>query len=248
MRVLSASELLQVWEKGLNQSFLQRALILLASACPERSLEELAQLSIGQRDLLLLTLRELMFGSQLLGVVSCPSCSDHLELNFKVADIQVETKLPPDAELSLDLADYQVQFRLPNSIDLAATTAQITILEAPLAAQQLLLERCLLAVSLQGKTQTIEQLPAHVLEAIAEQMALADPQADILLSLTCPTCSHRWKSVFDIVSYFWSEINTWAVRLLREVHILASAYGWREADILAMTPYRRQLYLEMVGR
>ena len=79
-------------------------------------------------------------------------------------------------------------------------------------------------------------------------MAEADPQADIQLALSCPACGHQWLSTFDIVSFFWSEINAWAYRILREVHILASAYGWREADILAMSPYRRQLYLEMVSK
>jgi hypothetical protein len=34
---------------------------------------------------------------------------------------------------------------------------------------------------------------------------------------------------------------------LREVHTLAWAYGWREADILAMSPARRQFYIELVG-
>jgi hypothetical protein len=34
--------------------------------------------------------------------------------------------------------------------------------------------------------------------------------------------------------------------VLREVHILASAYGWREDDILAMSPARRRIYLEML--
>jgi len=52
--------------------------------------------------------------------------------------------------------------------------------------------------------------------------------------------------MFDIVSFFWSEICVQAKRLLREVHILARAYGWREADILSMSAARRQLYLEMV--
>ena len=79
-------------------------------------------------------------------------------------------------------------------------------------------------------------------------MAQADPQADVQLALSCPACSHQWQSVFDIVSFFWSEMNAWAYRILREVHILASAYGWREADILAMSPYRRQLYLKMVSK
>ncbi len=52
--------------------------------------------------------------------------------------------------------------------------------------------------------------------------------------------------MFDVVSFFWSEICVQAKRLLREVHTLARAYGWREADILNMSTARRQFYLEMV--
>jgi hypothetical protein len=33
---------------------------------------------------------------------------------------------------------------------------------------------------------------------------------------------------------------------LREVHVLASANGWSEAEILALSPQRRQRYLEIV--
>jgi hypothetical protein len=54
--------------------------------------------------------------------------------------------------------------------------------------------------------------------------------------------------MFDIVPYLWTEINAWAMRLLREIHSLATAYGWREADILAMSAVRRHWYLEMIGR
>ncbi len=79
-------------------------------------------------------------------------------------------------------------------------------------------------------------------------MNRADPQADVQLNLSCPSCNHNWQMVFDIVSFFWSEIHTWAQQMLREVHILASAYGWYEADILVMSPSRRQFYLQMVGR
>jgi hypothetical protein len=79
-------------------------------------------------------------------------------------------------------------------------------------------------------------------------MGEADPQAEVQLALACPACRHQWQVSFDIVSYFWSEINARSQRLLWEVHALASAYGWREADILAISPQRRQFYLEMVGQ
>jgi hypothetical protein len=35
--------------------------------------------------------------------------------------------------------------------------------------------------------------------------------------------------------------------LLTEVHRLAQAYGWREAEILALSEARRHAYLELVG-
>jgi hypothetical protein len=78
-------------------------------------------------------------------------------------------------------------------------------------------------------------------------MGQAEPLADLSLAATCPACGHNWQILFDIVSYFWSEINAWSLRLMREVHSLASAYGWREADILAMSAWRRQRYLELIG-
>jgi hypothetical protein len=89
-------------------------------------------------------------------------------------------------------------------------------------------------------------LPGEIVAQLTEQIGRADPDADISLDLSCPACDHRWQIAFDIVTFFWAEINSLAKRLLREVHTLARAYGWREADILAMSAARRQAYLEMV--
>ncbi|HXI74354.1 MAG TPA: hypothetical protein VNG94_02120, partial [Pyrinomonadaceae bacterium] len=86
-----------------------------------------------------------------------------------------------------------------------------------------------------------------VTDAVAKRMAEADPQADLRLDLSCPACGHRWQALFDIDSFFWSEINAWAQRVLTEVHALASAYGWRERDILDLSPRRRQFYLGLVS-
>ena len=79
-------------------------------------------------------------------------------------------------------------------------------------------------------------------------MAEADPQADVQLALVCPACGHTWQATFEIVSFLWAELSAWAERTLADVHALASTYGWREADILAMSARRRQRYLELAGR
>jgi hypothetical protein len=64
--------------------------------------------------------------------------------------------------------------------------------------------------------------------------------------LCCSSCKRELQAELDIVSFFWTEINSWAMRMLREIHSLASTYGWTESDILAMSAARRQVYLELV--
>jgi len=243
MDALTSHQLLAVWETGQDRSPAERALALLAAACSTVSPETLAELSIGQRDARLLRLREWAFGSQLAGVADCPQCGERVEMRFAVDDIITSGEIEPPGPLSLDVEDYDLIFRLPNSSDLMA---------APRggernAIKQALVERCVLQAGHQGAEIEAAQLPDNVIAAISRRMAVADPQADIQLALDCPACGRGWRATFDIVSFFWREIGAWAGRVLREVHILASAYGWREDYILAMSPWRRQIYLDMVG-
>src|SRR5262245_41503832 len=115
MRPFSAAELLEVWERGWAQPPLQRAITLLALACPETAVEDLAKFSIGRRNVSLLTLRTQMFGPQLVSLAKCSGCGNPLELTFTVADI-LEARQPEAAEtLVVRQDDYDVRFRLPNS-------------------------------------------------------------------------------------------------------------------------------------
>lgn len=52
---------------------------------------------------------------------------------------------------------------------------------------------------------------------------------------------------FDIGAYLWEEVDAWADRTLRDVHLLAASYGWSERDILDLSPARRGRYLELAG-
>jgi hypothetical protein len=81
---------------------------------------------------------------------------------------------------------------------------------------------------------------------ITTLISQADPHVEIWLALNCPVCDHRWKITLDITSYLWAEIDRWARRLLSQVHIIASNYGWGESDILALSPLRRQNYLDLI--
>jgi len=243
MKSLSSAELLDIWERGSSQSSIQRALSLLSATCPEVSAEQIVNLSIGQRDGLLLTLREQMFGSQLVSLAVCPGCGDRLELTFSVSDIRTEPVIELASILVARIGGYEVQYRLPNSLDLGEVSGQIDVM----VMRQQLLSRCLISVHYGDKTLATNELPTEIVSTVLKEMAKADPQADVQLALSCPTCNNQWQATFDVVSFFWTEIHAWARRLLQEVHTLASAYSWREADILDMSPQRRQLYLEMIS-
>jgi hypothetical protein len=103
----------------------------------------------------------------------------------------------------------------------------------------LLLERCIELVN-------DSPLSSAVVEKVVAEMAAADPLADTELDLRCPACSAQWLAPFDVVGFLWGEIETWARRALRDVHTLARAYGWAEAEILALSPVRRRAYLDLV--
>jgi hypothetical protein len=243
MHSLSASELLRLWERGLPQRPIERALTLLGASSPEAGLEALSQLSIGARDARLLRLRERTFGPQLKSIAACPQCSERLEFDFTVEEIMAVPENLERALLSLSVGGYEVEFRLPDSLDLLAIASGTEVTQA----ERFLLARCLVSARLDDVEKTLDELPAEVVEAIVGEMGRVDPQADVQLALSCPQCGHLWQLVFDIVSYFWSELNAWAGRVLREVHALASAYGWREEEILALSAWRRQVYLGMIS-
>lgn len=254
MRSLSALELFNIWEWGYNQPSWSKAIRLLTTACPGASVDILSKLSIGQRDAMLLTLREWTFGSQLASRTTCPNCGEPLELNFNVADVRMApVQFEVIEKFSLSVAEYEVSFRLPNTLDIM-TIAQSTVTKATTTekqsetAQQILLERCILAATDKSESLAFNQLPSNIIKAVIAEMAQVDPQANVPLDTSCPACGHEWQLLFDIMSFFWSEINAWAFRILRDVHTLATAYGWCEADILAMSPRRRQLYLDMVRK
>lgn len=253
MHALSASELLSVWERGLSQTPFERALQLLGAASAGESADALARLSVGERDARLLTLREWTFGRQLISLVNCPACGEQLEINLDADALRLRP--PAEAEhaaseaarapLTVAVSGYEVSFRLPNSLDLDAVAAGTPA--AVSDAAQALLSRCLVEARRGGQTVGAAELPPEVAEAIAGRMAAADPQAEVGLALDCPACGAGWQAPFDIESFFWDEIGAWARRTLGEVHVLASSYGWREADILNMSAWRRQYYLDLIG-
>ena len=243
MRSLSDSDLLDIWERTLDQKPAQIGLSILLATSPDVSYDVLSHISIGERDRLLLHLREVIFGSCITGLTRCPECGELLEVTLDVMDIRTE---PKEAEEGLQLVSegYEIRFRLPNCADLKA----ISLCKDPSEARHLILGRCIQGVLYMGSDASLEDIPERLLDGIEERMASADPQADVLIRAACASCKHEWDVIFDISSFLSREIDSWARRTLQDVHNLAAAYGWSEKSILGMSSWRRNCYLDMVNR
>lgn len=249
-----AHELLEAWEHGLSRSPAHRALTLLAAVSPGTPLDDIARLPTGTRDLGLLRLRSELFGDRVEAVCSCPACGEQLDACFDARELLAdETAVaagPPAPTRQLCLRGNRVTARAPSSLDLLAVAGEPDIA----ASRRALLRRCLANAGPGDGTEPADPLPAEfvdtmhgdLVDEVVTQIAALDPRARIELDLTCAACGHAWPAVFDIASFLWAEINAWAHRTLRDVHAIAAAYGWHEADILAISPLRRQCYLEMV--
>jgi hypothetical protein len=263
MLTLSAAELLAAWDRGCQERPPYRPLTLLAAAC-DLPVESLANARIGRTDALLLLLHERTFGPWLDGLTTCPACADELHVEVAVGDLVVpDPVLLPVAERAWITAvesrqvasgGYELEIRAPNGHDAAAAAAAADAAESAAgagirraAARAALLDRCVVARDHEGTLVPATDLPAEVVDTAVVCMAGTDPQADVRLAVTCPTCGTSWEVPVDPGSFLWSEVEAWARRTMLEVHQLAAAYGWSEAEVLTLGPRRRQAYLELIG-
>jgi hypothetical protein len=250
MRRLSAEELLSTWEEGYARPPPERAVLLISRAMPGAKAEEIAGMSIGERDLCLMSLRDLIFGPEIISTGACPECGEDVELAFSSTRLRASKTSDPGAGDSgkdgtaLEVQGYHICFRLPSSLDIMAISGMPDIA----CARKALAERCILEARAGDEACTAESLPDVVLDALSARMGEMDPQGDIQVKMTCPSCGCVWAETFDIESFLWSEVQRWALATMRDIHILASCYGWGERDILAISPWRRRVYIEMVGK
>ncbi|WP_437768989.1 hypothetical protein WMF27_10535 [Sorangium sp. So ce281] len=233
---LRPAAVLAAWEEGLSQGSVERALTLLALALPGVARDEMADLSIGQRDALLLELRARSFGPVAPCVVRCPICQETLEFPVQLPALRVPA--PAAAEGVVTFGDLRLRVRSATSRDLLASACAAD----PVLA---LLERCVTAEHAAAGDPAA--VPAEAAELVAAEMARLDPQADVRFDLSCAACGAAWTTVFDVVAYLWREIESEAQRLLAEVDALARAYCWSELAILEMSRPRRLAYLRLAG-
>ena len=209
------------------------------------------QLSVGDREALLLHLRRATLGDRIDCVATCPdpACGERLDLTLSVGDLLVEpaTDVAHWYEEAFPSAGGEtvVRFRLPTGADQEAI-AGLAATDAVAAARELL-ARCVSPSREGGEGGGAADLADDVVDAVAARMAELDPQAEIRLRFDCAACGRPVDVLFDTASFFFAEIAATADRLFDEIHAIAWYYHWSEDAILDLPRDRRRRYLDLIS-
>jgi len=249
VRALTGELLLTAWDQGTEKHALARGLILLSVALPESNVQQLAQLSLADRNLLLLRLRELSFGPVLQGFGVCLHCSSQLEFAIPAAELieHLESQMC-EGPIAWNEDGIQRQLRPVTTADLLAIVdiAEVTEAQERLLARGLTIEEPAALAGLPECENPLAALSGTAASGVMEKFDQLHRATELTCAVQCVDCSQRQTLDLDIAQFLWLEVRNAARRLLAEIHDLAWAYGWSESSILNMAPQRRNVYLEMV--
>lgn len=139
---LSPTDILDLADEGANASTVRRAL-LLGQAASGVSFDDVAALTIGQRNALVLRARRAVLGEKLECRVACPACGELLEFTAHVAALLPEQE-PDGGPFELALGELSLTARVPTGADLLAIEGEAETL------RQALIARCVLDARVNG--------------------------------------------------------------------------------------------------
>jgi hypothetical protein len=222
---MTDSDLLNAWPlaTGATLSRLMWFFGALAAASGNPSANPARDESLGAFNRRLARLHCDVIGRPVKAKVAC-ACGQELELVLPIGSVAATPDPPQEIEIDMD---GPRAFRLPR------------LSEIELAREPRALAR---ACALDGGDVDEDDLPT--LEAA---WSAADPAAEIVLEFACTACAAPIRAQADLSIFVARDLDLRVRALLAEVHGLARAYGWTEAEVLAVPASRRRAYADLIG-
>lgn len=227
--------LLEAWDQASVAPVAGRGAVLvrLAGLCPD--LDSALDLGVGECAALAALAHVTAFGREVAGVITCSSCGELLSVQVSLPAAEELVTAAAAGCRKVSVGEFTV--RAPTTRDLFAAAA------TPDRACAVLLSRCVR----RGDGSPVD--PAQLNQ---EEAALLDEAAEAItatmttLCVRCPACGEHARAALDTAAVLWDRVDIAAPALMEEVAVLARAFGWSEADLLAMPAARRAAYLERV--
>lgn len=223
--------------------------------------EIIRSLLVGDRDYLVMKLRQITIGDKVEAILVCPNpkCGEKIDIDFDLKDIPNKqgkmtspffTLMLPGQTMNEDNAEnghYQVEFRLPNGGD----QEELALLEIhnETEAVNKLLARCIKRMDgiMEINESHIKKLSLSARRKIEKTMSELAPQIGLEMEAKCPECKKNFSFNFNLSQFFLDEMKIKMDQLYQEIHLLAFYYKWSESEILSMTSKKRRKYLELLS-
>lgn len=229
----TAAEILTLWEAGTAVAPDRRGSAL-AAALAGTTLRQADGEALGRRDRHLLEARQRLFGESIEAQVTCPDCGAAAELAFSLDEV-LSLGADGPTEATLEVGGCRIVVTPPGAAALAGLDRDGDLRTA-------LAEACVISCTDAAGAEVA--LPTAAVTAVAAEIERLDPLGAITMAVSCPDCGSAFEAPFDPAAFLGAEIDAAAERLFLEIDQLARAYGWTEAEILALSPARRRAYLE----
>jgi hypothetical protein len=197
----------------------------------------LSSLPVGDFVALVLELRRLTFGDLMQCLITCPVCKQEMAANIPTARLIQKPLTAETKNFEKKIRGFTLKLRPITCADLTCSA------ESKRSPLEQLARRCIL----ECVPAIPETLDSQFLAEISAELAELDPQADILLYLECPNCSHKFQAPFYPEDFFLREIDAKKAQLEGEVHWLAFNYHWSENEILALPLSKRRRYVDLIN-
>jgi hypothetical protein len=93
-----------------------------------------------------------------------------------------------------------------------------------------------------------DDVPQPWLAPIEAALEAADPLTTLEIETVCPECGVAVSIPLDLEARCLALLAAEQPRLIDDIHALATAYHWSEAEIIAIPPARRRQYLARINR
>ena len=195
------------------------------------------ELTAGERDRLLAALWQHYFGDTIMATRRCVDCGEFFDLNFSLSALVDSLDATPQPEEVVSLTpEGHAQLITGHTIRPATAEDENAIERLDLdEAEIALTRRCVSGGA---------PPPGEVLDKVLDWL---DPVIDIDLDGVCPECGTAQTIRFSIEHYLTISLQRERNTLLREVHLLASAYSWPLQDILELERLERQALCAFVN-
>lgn len=232
-----AAVLLAAWEEASAVPACAAGAVLLHRAGLVDDVAQALELPLATTAALVARVYTQTFGDDVEAVVGCPGCGERLEVALPLARLAPATDGPVRATVAAAEGGRDLVVRCPTSGDLLAAAA------AP-DPTQALLARCVTdAGGGPVDPAALDESQRAAVDAAAEELAGAGAA---LLRTSCPACGDEMSVDVDVPALLWQRIAGEVPAVLAEVAELSAAFGWAEADVLAMSEIRRAAYLMLV--